>query len=71
MYEDSIKIPFIIRQPGTIPANRTTEALHSIVDLAPTLLNMCDLPIPRIMTGIDQSTVWTGENDTVRVNSMI
>lgn len=66
MYEDSIKIPFIIRQPGTIPANRTTDALHSIVDLAPTFLNLSGLPIPRIMTGIDQSAVWFGEKNTVR-----
>ncbi len=65
-YEDMIKIPFIARYPGNIPAEKTSAALQSLVDLAPTFLNLCQLPIPRTITGIDQSAVWLGEEEKVR-----
>ncbi|CAN7236438.1 sulfatase-like hydrolase/transferase [Paenibacillus sp. LjRoot153] len=65
-YEDLIKIPFIVRYPGEVPAGVTSEAMQSLVDLAPTLLSLADLPVPRAMTGIDQSSVWTGEKPMAR-----
>lgn len=65
-YEDLIKLPFIARYPGHIPAGQTSEAIQSLVDLAPTFLSFCDLPIPYAMTGIDQKKVWTGESERAR-----
>lgn len=59
-YEDMIKVPFIVRYPGTVPAGATSAALQSLVDLAPTFLSIAGLPIPRTMTGVDQSEVWFG-----------
>jgi arylsulfatase A-like enzyme len=65
-YEDMIKIPFIVRYPKKVPAGRESGALQSLVDLAPTFLKICDLSVPREMTGIDQSGVWMGEEDENR-----
>lgn len=65
-YEDMIKIPFIARYPDYIPAGRHTDAMQSLVDLAPTFLRLCNLPVPMSMTGIDQSPVWLGQTDKVR-----
>jgi uncharacterized sulfatase len=65
-YEDVIKVPFIVRYPGKVPAGRKSEALQSLIDLAPTFLSTANLPIPSTMTGIDQSQVWFGEKSAVR-----
>lgn len=59
-YEDLIKVPFIVRQPGRIPAGVVSDALQSLVDLAPSFLAYLGLPIPHFMTGVDQSSVWLG-----------
>lgn len=65
-YEDMIKVPFIVRYPGKIPAGERSEALQSLVDLAPTFLNIAGIEVPRTMTGMDQSDVWFGRKERVR-----
>lgn len=65
-YEDLIKLPFIVRYPGQVEAGRVTGAIQSLVDLAPTFLSFCDIPIPRAMTGIDQRGVWMGTEEWAR-----
>lgn len=66
MYEDLIRIPFIVRYPNHVPANQQSPTLQSLVDLAPTLLAMTSCPIPNIMTGINQMDVWLGLSPAVR-----
>lgn len=65
-YEDLIKLPFIVRYPGHVPAGQTSSAMQSLVDLAPTFLSFCGISIPHAMTGIDQKKVWLGEQSSVR-----
>jgi len=65
-YEDMIRVPFIVRFPGRVPAGRTCAALQTLVDLAPTFLSITGIDIPREMTGIDQSDVWFGESEGIR-----
>jgi arylsulfatase A-like enzyme len=62
-WEESIRVPGILRWPGTIAAGRKSDALFSHVDFAPTLLSLCDLPIPSQMQGADLSQVVTGKQD--------
>jgi uncharacterized sulfatase len=66
-----VKVPFIVRQPGTVPAGVRSDALQSLVDLSPSLLGHLGLPIPRTMTGLDQSPVWRGEQERVRDHCLI
>lgn len=66
MYEDLVRVPFIVRQPGHVPAGRVHDALVSLVDLAPTFLGACGLPIPGGMTGVDQSAVFAGSRAAAR-----
>ncbi len=68
MYEDMIKVPLIVRYPNIVPADKTSRALQSLVDLAPTFLSFAGEYIPRRMTGIDQSGVWLGQNDAARTH---
>lgn len=65
-YEDLIRLPFIVRYPGEVPAGRRSSALQSLTDLAPTFLSLADVEVPRTMTGVDQSDVWRGRSDSVR-----
>ena len=60
-YEDVIRVPFIVRWPGQTPAGQRSQQLQSLIDLAPTFLSACDIPVPRHMTGVDQSASWRGE----------
>lgn len=64
-YEDVLRVPFIVRRPGTVPAGRTSDALQSLVDLAPSWLALAGLPAPG-MQGVDQSGVWAGRQPAVR-----
>lgn len=65
-YEDLVKAPFIVRQPGRVPANAENSALQTLVDLAPTFLSACGIDVPGSMTGVDQTDVWAGESETAR-----
>jgi uncharacterized sulfatase len=65
-YEDMVRVPMLVRQPGRVPAGVRSDALQSLVDCAPSFLGACGLDIPRTMTGVDQSGVWYGQAGAVR-----
>lgn len=46
MFENSVKVPFIMSQPGKIPEGRVSEAMVSQYDFMPTLLDYLNLPDP-------------------------
>ncbi|MDT8390745.1 MAG: sulfatase-like hydrolase/transferase [Lentisphaeria bacterium] len=70
-YEDMIKLPFVARLPGVTEAGARTDALLSLVDLAPTFLDVAGLPIPRAMTGRSQRPVLEGSAAAVRDHIMV
>ena len=43
MYEESVKVPFIVRHPGHISGNTVCDALVSAYDFMPTLLDYLDM----------------------------
>lgn len=65
-YEDLIRLPFIVRYPGKIPSQKESNALQSLVDLAPTFLSFAGIPIPPIMSGENQKDVWLGCQENAR-----
>ena len=65
-YEDLLRVPLVVSQPGAVPAGKISQSLQSTVDLAPTFLSAVGLPVPRTMTGIDERRVWFGEVETLR-----
>jgi len=70
-YEDMIKIPFIARMPGKTGEGAHTEALQSLVDIAPTFLDIAGLEIPRTMTGVSQKDVWFGKRESARDHVLV
>ncbi|GLQ56389.1 sulfatase family protein [Devosia nitrariae] len=59
-YEDMLRIPMIVRQPGAVPAGRVSDDLQSLVDLAPSFLDAAGLPVPGQMQGVSQWENWRG-----------
>jgi len=65
-YEDMIKVPMLVRQPGVVPAGKRSDALQTLVDYAPTFLSAAGINVPRSMTGVDQTDVWYGRTESAR-----
>ena len=61
MYEESFKMPFVIKNPGTIKAGTTSDAMVMNVDFAPTLLDMAGLEIPSEMQGKSFKGAFDGD----------
>ena len=51
MFEESFKMPFIIRWPGVIQPGTTTKALIQNIDYAPTFLDLAETEIPSDIQG--------------------
>ncbi|MBS0207058.1 MAG: sulfatase [Planctomycetes bacterium] len=60
-YDESARVPGIVRWPARIPSGQSVETLFSHVDMAPTLLALAGLQIPSTMQGTDLSRVALGE----------
>ncbi|HCK09329.1 MAG TPA: sulfatase [Candidatus Latescibacteria bacterium] len=70
-YEDMVRVPLIVSRPGKVPAGEVSDSLQSLVDFAPSFLSACDIPIPHVMTGIDQTDVWYGSRKTIRDHCIV
>jgi choline-sulfatase len=46
LWENSVRVPEIISQPGRLGAGAPTDALASACDLHPTLLDLAGVPMP-------------------------
>jgi arylsulfatase A-like enzyme len=60
-HDESARVPGIMRWPARIPKGREVETLFSHVDMAPTLLSLAGLKVPKEMQGADLSRVAMGE----------
>jgi arylsulfatase A-like enzyme len=62
-HEESVRVPLLINAPGRIPPQgHHGEALIGLVDLAPTLLSLAGVPVPRWMQGQDCAGAITGRD---------
>ena len=60
MYEESLRVPFIVRHPRSIRAGTTSDALVNNVDFAPTLLDFAGVAAPATMQGRSARPVLEG-----------
>ena len=51
MYEEALRMPFIIRYPGKIKPGIIVDDIITNIDFAPTLLEMAGIPIPEAVQG--------------------
>jgi len=60
-WDESIRVPGIVRYPRLTQAGRVSEAFFSHVDFAPTFLGLAGVKAPAAMQGADLSGVIRGE----------
>src|SRR5437762_1016697 len=51
MYEESLRMPFLVRWPAAIKAGTRSDAIALNVDFAPTFLEAAGIPVPADMQG--------------------
>ncbi len=51
MYEESLRIPLVVRYPAKVAANSRNDDLVNNTDLAPTLLELAGVEVPSLMQG--------------------
>ncbi len=61
-YEESIHVPFVVRWAGGVPAGTRSDAFMGAIDIMPTLLGACGVPLPEGLQGRDVSSVWRKES---------
>jgi len=59
-FEGLVHIPLIFSWPGTYQNNKKTKALVETVDIAPTLLEACEIKIPYYMQGLSLHELLKG-----------
>ena len=62
-YEESIRIPFIVRYPeGIDQPGRTAEQMVLNIDVGPSLLDLAGIPVPGIMEGTSLRPILESES---------
>jgi arylsulfatase A-like enzyme len=60
-YEESARIPFLIRYPNAIPAGSVIADPFGAPDVYPTLAGLAGIPVPDGLDGVDFSSFFKGE----------
>ncbi len=61
MYEESLRMPFLVRWPAGIKPGSTSKAIGINCDFAPTFLDLAGQPTPGDMQGRSFLPVWKGK----------
>ena len=72
-YEGSLRVPFLIRWPTTIPANTVSNEMVHQIDILPTMASFVGVEAPsdRTIDGVDQSLFFSGESARSARESMV
>lgn len=69
-YEDGIRVPFLAAWKHTLPAGKRSQAIQSLVDIAPTFLDAAGIKVPRSMQGVSQIDAWK-QADSARDHAIV
>jgi arylsulfatase A-like enzyme len=72
-YEGSLRVPFLIRYPGKIPAGKVSNEIVHAVDVIGTLAKFTgnEVPQDRILDGVDQSGFLMGKSEKSARESVV
>ncbi|MCB1341601.1 MAG: sulfatase [Pseudooceanicola sp.] len=60
-YEESVKVPWVMRWPGRIAEGARSDMLLAPADIMPTLCGVAGLDVPRTVEGLDLSAALLGQ----------
>lgn len=63
-YDESLRIPLLIRLPKRFPQTRLADGMALNVDIAPTVLELAGLPVPKTMHGHSLVPLVAGRKPT-------
>ncbi|MEO1222920.1 MAG: sulfatase-like hydrolase/transferase [Pseudomonadota bacterium] len=66
-YEECLRVPLILRLPGSIAAGQQVSGSASLIDVPATILAACGLPIPDVYEGAD---LLSGDRPCYRFSEM-
>ena len=66
MYEETTRVPLLLRCPGHVPAARTIRTQAGTCDLSPTILDYLGLPVPSGLAGSSLRTFIEGGEELDR-----
>ncbi|MDP3069857.1 MAG: sulfatase [Opitutaceae bacterium] len=66
LYEESLRIPLLVRYPRLVPKGITMDEMVLNIDLAPTLLELGGVPVPHEMQGLSWVPLLTGKKPAWR-----
>lgn len=61
-FEESVRVPFLVRYPGVTKKGGSSNALFSAVDIYPTLCGLAEIPVPEHCSGRDLSGIIRGRS---------
>ena len=61
-FEESCRVPFLVRYPGVTPKGSKSDALFAAIDKYPTLCGLAGIPVPEHCVGRDLSALMRGES---------
>lgn len=64
LYEGGIRVPMIVRRPGTVPGGVTSDAVVAFQDVLPTLADLADIDLPADIDGVSLRKVFEGETSS-------
>jgi arylsulfatase A-like enzyme len=72
-WEGSLRVPFIIRWPGKVPAGAVNNEIVHEMDLFPTFAQIAGGKVPkdRIIDGVDQTDFFLGKKDQSNRDSVV
>ncbi len=65
-FELDARVPMMVHVPGSTQGGKRTEALVELVDLFPTLIELCGLPTPPALQGRSLATILRDPSLTVK-----
>ena len=65
VYDHSVHVPLTLAGPG-VPAGQTSDAMCYLLDIFPTLCDLCGLGLPDTVDGLSLAPVLTGQATTRR-----
>jgi arylsulfatase A-like enzyme len=66
LYEGGVRVPFIARWPGKIPAGKTSDAALCSIDLLPTFASLAGAEVPKNVDGMNATAAFQGKESPHR-----